>query len=407
MKVQSKLTVFALGVVSLTLSLAVVFGLLPAGVSPAPLRVLSLPRTGQPVSGARQADPEAQRAAVIRDTISALSEECQRCAGGDWDRWLQQLSDYRTSLRARIDAAKPFNLTATGTFEARAAVLEAKDEFPLCELAPVFYLRHVYEPESLESFRNEQPVVAGARWLKQRGIDVIFVPVPKMTEVYPEHFAERCPTDRIVAPQMRRLILELLESGIEVVDLLPAFLAEADKDPAPLYQPADPHWTPRAQAIAARAIAGRLMRYAFVKQALSERPRWQSIEADYPPAGSGTCFEALNPDQRRRAEQVHPRTYRVARMEDGPQFAANAPVAFIGDSYNGGLMELVSLEINMLINSFAGGGNTTDAFKNFLRNPSVLKDCKVVVWLVCNSSLENPWPIPPPVREAMEPAGQK
>ena len=50
--------------------------------------------------------------------------------------------------------------------------------------------------------------------------------------------------------------------------------------------------------------------------------------------------------------------------------------------------------------ALVGGGGTTHAFKDFLRNPELLKDCKVVIWLVCNSSLKNPWPLPQRIQEA-------
>jgi hypothetical protein len=402
----------------LVVFLTAVFRLLPARVSPAagrapaPLLALrSIPPSGAaaapapPVVSWSPEEQAAERARAIEQTIAALRAECQRSAGGDWDRWREQLGGYRADLKARIAAATPYNPTATGYFEARSAVLEGTGDFPLFESAPDLYLRHVYDPESLDSFRKERPVVAAARWLRQRGIDVIFVPVPKMTDVYPEYFAASCPGDRIVAPQVRQVLLELLESDVEVIDLLPAFLAERNQDPEPLYQPADPHWAPRAQAIAARAIAARLKRYVSVKKALSEPARWETVEAPYPPANSGATFKALNPDQCRRAEEIQPLSLLMAR--GGPsQFDEASPVTFIGDSYNGGLIERVSLEINMPVNSQAAGGQTTDAFKNLLRSPGLLKDCKVVVWLVCNSSLENPWPLPRAIQETGIPKAQ-
>ena len=138
---------------------------------------------------------------------------------------------YRASLYARIGEAKPYNPTAEGTFEARSRVLEGRGDFALFESSPENYLRYLYDPESLKQFRTRRPVVAAARWLKSLGIDVIFVPVPKMTEVYPEHFADHCPSDRFVAPQVRRIVLELLESDVEVVDLLASFLDASDTDP--------------------------------------------------------------------------------------------------------------------------------------------------------------------------------
>ena len=169
------------------------------------------------------------------------------------------------------------------------------------------------EPASLDPFRKERPVVAGARWLEQQGIDVIFVPVPKMTEVYPEYFTDHCPSDRIIAPHVRQAMLELLEADVEVVDLWYAFQAERDTDPEPLYQPADPHWAPRAQAIAARLVAARLKRYEFVAKAQASPPICERSGVPYPAASAGAAFQALNPDQQRRAEENQPRSSRIAQ----------------------------------------------------------------------------------------------
>ena len=108
----------------------------------------------------------------------------------------------------------------------------------------------------------------------------------------------------------------------------------------------------------------------------------------------GAAYSALTPDQQRRAEAAHPRTYLKAVDFTGPQFDEHSPVACIGDSYNGGFLERLTPELNLPVNSLIGGGHTTDKFKEFLRDPEMLKDCKVVIWLVCNSSLKNPWPLP-------------
>ena len=65
-------------------------------------------------------------------------------------------------------------------------------------------------------------------------------------------------------------------------------------------------------------------------------------------------------------------------------------------------MEQFSRELNLPIHSLAGGGQTTNAFKEFLRDPDSLKGCKVVVWIVCYADMEClPWPLPRPIRDAV------
>jgi hypothetical protein len=339
------------------------------------------------------------RAEAMRETMEVIRNECVRNAGGDWDRWIADLAAVRAELAAKVKAAKPYNPKSTGFFEARGAVLEGRDRFPLFESAPAIYLTHIVEPASLDPFRHARAVVAGSRWLERRGIDVIFVPVPKMTEVYPEYFTDHCPSDRIIAPRIRQIMLELLEADVEVVDLSYAFQAERDTSTELLYQPADPHWGPRAQEIAARLVAERLKRYDFVVRAQAAPRICNGPALPFPPAREGAAFNALNPEQQKRASEHQPRSSRIPQKYIRPQFYEFAPVACIGDSYNSGFMELLGREINMPIRHLAGGGNTSDAFKNFLRDSELLKDCRVVIWLVCNSSLKNPWPIPSKIHE--------
>src|ERR1019366_10596082 len=97
-----------------------------------------------------------------------------------------------------------------------------------------------------------------SKWLRSANVDLIFVPVPKMIEVYANKVVPGVPPDGIVAPHMRKLFFDLLSQDIEIVDLLPSYLAAAKADPEPLFMPADSHWSDRAQQIAARATsAGR------------------------------------------------------------------------------------------------------------------------------------------------------
>jgi hypothetical protein len=351
----------------------------------------------------RQSAAELQRAARIRDTITFLRAECQRNAGGEWDEWVRKLAGVRAELKSKIAALKPLHPKAEGYFEARSAVLEGRNKFPLLEIAPEYYLKYLVSPESTDQFRKERPIVAAARWLRSRGIDVIFVPVPKMTEVYPEYFVDSCPQDRIVAPHIRRLILELLEADVEVVDLLPLFLKERDKDPEPLYLPADPHWGPRGQALAARAIADRLRRYDFIQTAQAGTAIWKAVNTPYLPVEACAAFTALSSEQQQRALAVHPRFHlSVSDMKGAPLLSPDSPVMFIGDSYIAGLFDQVGRKINLPPHVEHHGGETTHAFKDFLREPSLLKNCKVVVWVNCNTSLQAAWPLPPVIKANLE-----
>jgi len=343
------------------------------------------------------------RAAAMAQTRAELIEECRRNAQGNWDQWASQLGAFREDVRAKIRAARPYSPQASGSFEARAEVLEGKGGFPLFESKPEHYLRYIVEPESLDEFRKARTVPLVASWLKRQGIDFIFVPVPKMTEIFPEYFSDHCPQDRIVAVAMRKFILELLGEDIEVIDLLPDLMAERDSAPAPLYLSADPHWSPRGKQVGARRIAERLKRYDFAAKALTASPVYKAVEAPFCPFNQSVLWPALTPAQRQRAEPAWPLTEPLITDLKGGVFASpTSPILFTGDSYNWQTVDMVGRELNLPPSILCGGGQVTQTFKNMLRDPEILHGRKVVIWLMCNSNLVIKWPLPPGLRTALE-----
>ncbi|MFW5960745.1 MAG: alginate O-acetyltransferase AlgX-related protein, partial [Chitinivibrionales bacterium] len=66
-------------------------------------------------------------------------------------------------------------------------------------------------------------------WLENQGIDMLFVPVPSKVEIYPEMIGKDVPdvSGKIVQPYSRKFLRDLQKAGVEVIDLLPAFLKGA------------------------------------------------------------------------------------------------------------------------------------------------------------------------------------
>ncbi|HMM36144.1 MAG TPA: hypothetical protein PKA62_15605, partial [Thermoanaerobaculia bacterium] len=177
---------------------------------------------------ARSARPAAASAPSRAESIAAarklLLGQLEASGAGSWDAWSASVEPFRAALRERIAAAKPSNPQAKGYSEARYEVLESLGEPPRFEAWPSSYVRYVANaPVSTAEFLTRTAFVSSieaiSRWLASCGVDLIFVPVPKMTEVYPDEMVSGAPADRIVAPQMRRAIFELLERNVEVVDL--------------------------------------------------------------------------------------------------------------------------------------------------------------------------------------------
>ena len=101
-------------------------------------------------------------------------------------------------------------------------------------------------------------IVTVNRQLDEAGIDLLLVPVPPKSIIYPDKVS----TNLDLPIPMVRLDTELRESyawlrdhGVEVLDLTPTFLRERFHPEGPLYCRQDSRWSGTGCVVAARAIA--------------------------------------------------------------------------------------------------------------------------------------------------------
>jgi SGNH hydrolase-like domain, acetyltransferase AlgX len=363
------------------------------------------PKPSQPL----QPEPPAvaARAAVIRRDAEAIRAECQRSAGGDWERWQRETAPYRSALKDRIDGLKPLDSKLAPWLDGKYEVLDGRGDFPLFEIKARENLVHVYDPNSLAAFRSDRPVIVARDWLRQRGIDLILVVVPKMTEVYIEHFLDTCPTDGIIAPHLRQTLLELLEADVEAVDGYSLFRAARDSDPEYFYNTADTHWAPRAMHIAAVEVAKRIARYKFGAEAMSATPVVKTSVGSYSIQGAGSTslpgplprlegWLLLNERQRRLATVAQTRSVSHVTLPDGsePLDDPLSPVLVIGHSYVTNFREQLIKEMNLLIKTRWSAAQTTEAFGDFLREPELLAGRRVVVWVTTEQHMTHFAPLP-------------
>jgi len=356
------------------------------------------------VCGSTLAAEEAirSRAEAISTALSVIDAEYRQWSGGSWTEWNARVQPFRNELAQKIAEARPNNPASTSAFfEARGAVLEARGDPPLFEIAPETYLRYLTEPVDVtrlaETHAALRSVPIVSRWLAARGIDLIFVPVPKMTEVYPDRVCATVPPGRLAAPHTRSIIHDLLLADVEVLDLLPLLLAARDAGAGSLYEAADPHWSKEGQMVAVTEIVHRLRRYDFVRHAMAEPPRFRALYAEAPSPQAG--FGALNPAQ---AEHVRPfltvLEENPERLDGGPVLVPSSPILFIGDSYIGRLPPRVALRLNMPLSSMQAAGQTTEAIGDLVRDPQLLEGRRVVIWIVNAASVGRAapdWKLPP------------
>jgi hypothetical protein len=134
---------------------------------------------------------------------------------------------------------------------------------------------------------------------------------------------------------MKRLMRDLLQGGVEVIDLYTVFRDHRDRirDRYRLYHPYDTHWRNVASQIAADEIAKRLKRYDFVQEAMAEPARYETREEPNP--GRADLGSA---NQRERAENDPDLDDPVLAVYDkvtGGRYvdANDSPVVITGDSF--------------------------------------------------------------------------
>jgi hypothetical protein len=359
-----------------------------------------------PCTDPREPEPQAveARLAVICRDAARIYAECQRATSGDWGKWQRDTEPNRAALRTRVEALKSRSFPGVGMPEYRYQPLAPLDDFPLFQVGPREHISYLYDPKQMELPLGIPKVVAADRWLKRQGIDLIFVPVPKMVEIYAEHFVAT-PADGIIAPHVRRALLGLLNSDVETVDGLALFRAARNR--GYLYNAADSHWAPAGMQVMAEEIARRLARYEFGARARQAARIVFTAETPYildaaPGGVNAGPWLILSKEQQARARTAQATTLQQAYASKDcvVQSDPASPVLVVGNSYVRYFLEQVMKESNLIVAANQGGGMTTEWSGSLIREPEVLKQTRVIIWVTTTQHLSHFKPLPPPILAA-------
>jgi hypothetical protein len=381
-------------------------GAAPVSAPPKPVPATPrLPREAPP----REPQADEARTKAIRLAAEGIRRECP---GGDWAKWQTDTQVYRQALTARLAALPgghrlPKVADADlAAFTARFVALDPLDDFPLVEIRANDHLSYLQDPAKWERAFPSRGIVAVSRWLRQQGIDLVFVVVPPMAEVYSEHFFKPCPADGIVAPHVRRSLFELLESGVEVVDGFALLRPVRQPNPDYLYPADDSNFGARGKHMLARDVATRLQRYAFANKAKGPNVAPVArIDSSFEiRAGDGDGADVFTPNQRERVRRAPPMRARQITKADGAPVSdePESPLMIIGSCFVYGFHEELVAESNVLARCNWNHGQTTEAFGDFLAQPELLDGVRVVVWVLSEFQLDSCKPVPDPIMAALE-----
>lgn len=242
--------------------------------------------------------------------------------------------------------------------------------------------------------------------LKKLGIELLMVPVPPKSVVYPDLLSDALTLSRDQAPpridRESQAFYQLLQKeGIRVLDLTPFFLANRFHSEGALYCRQDTHWSGNGAVLAARKIreeiAGRPWLKALPKR--TYQSAWKSFTI------AGDLWNAMG--EKNLPQEALP----VRQVGTGGAGALKpvapdpkSPVILVGDSHNlvfhagedmhtrdAGLPDQLAFELGFPVD-LAGvrGSGATPARVNLLRraqrDPDYWKRKKLVVW--CFASRE-------------------
>lgn len=230
-------------------------------------------------------------------------------------------------------------------------------------------------------------IIETQRKLKDRGIDLLLVPVPTRVELNPEEFNPEY--QNVFVMPARFQFLEVLNSeGVETIDVLPDLLEQKAKNQEPLSLAYDPHWSQFAVRETAKMISKRLMEYGFYKDL--EKTKFKIDESmERPPV-------ALISELRRKGYDVNiqvldQQIHRVRDYFDKNEsiFDPVSPYLFIGDSYlgvygeSGGLCAQVGAQMQLALDQFVrnGGGPIVPKSLKVLSEGGGLKNKRVIIWV--------------------------
>jgi alginate O-acetyltransferase complex protein AlgJ len=233
--------------------------------------------------------------------------------------------------------------------------------------------------------------------LEAAEVNMLFVPVPPKTEVYPELLPQGDSSliGKIINPWSRKFIRDAQDEGMEVMDLLPEYIAhrrDSGKLQKILYQKDDTHWTREGMMIAAEQLARRIQQYSWYAELKPNTSRFSSRDTLF--SRLGDIVERLPADRQALYPAVELNGSRVYVNDSVPYAGGKgAPIILIGDSFtgvmesvdchNGGvgahIARLTGLDVEV-ITSWGGGPNVRQKFLKARK--AQLESARLVIYMM-------------------------
>ncbi len=230
--------------------------------------------------------------------------------------------------------------------------------------------------------------------LDSRGIELVVIPVPCKASVYPEMLTRRATAlGQPLGANTRRIMAQLKESGVEVVDLFEVFARAksgvAGNEEMKYYLRQDTHWSPEGMRLAAKATAEKLLDLGLIERG--------AVQYDLKPVSVEREGDVVRMMQAPGIERHYPAETiyctQVVRRESGEAYRddPDSEILVSGDSFlriyeqdepgSGGLIAHLARELGFPLASLVNDGGASTLVRQALaRKPALLANKRVVVW---------------------------
>jgi hypothetical protein len=234
--------------------------------------------------------------------------------------------------------------------------------------------------------------------LKDRGIQLLLVPVPPKAEIYPDKILpEVHASGNDITPLVGLFYDELRSQGVDVLDLAPWFLAYRAKEQEAVFCKTDTHWSGIGCVLAAQAVA------AKIRAKVPELPAKDDYSADWVNISIDGDLVGLLGAKIPKPGPENVRVRSVVSKATGSGIAPdpNSPVLLLGDSFtlvfhdfyatNAGLLDQLAVELGFApdVIGTRGSGATPvriSLFRRGAKDPDFLDKKKIIIW--CFASRE-------------------
>ena len=172
-------------------------------------------------------------------------------------------------------------------------------------------------------------------YLDSISVQLLVIPVPVKEEVYADKLVPGTPADVCVNVNGQKFIRQMLEAGIDVMDLYPALKAAraGDEPPHFSYQRYDTHWALPGMLAAMEQIATRVTQYSWYAE--SGAQPGSLVMKDTVVLREGDLVAHLPDAEKSKYTADTLAGMKIYRGENAYKGGKNAPILLMGDSFTG------------------------------------------------------------------------